>query len=191
MDPEKFTVVTPVARRPTVTIIDIGSNYSKPELLARVKSQNASKFTGIELDENNFKIIFSKPHARNRDLYKAVVRVSDEVRKAISNAKNKLNIGLKSCPVFDDFFIRRCNKCQKLNHWKDDCPADNQVVCGKCSGEHETKNCTSEVIRCYNCVQAKHRDTNHETSFYKCTAYIEAQKKLESTINYYKNNPKN
>jgi hypothetical protein len=191
MDKERFTVVTPAARRPTVTIIDIASNYSKTDLLARVKRQNASKFAGIDLDENNFKIIYTKPHARNRDLYKAVIRVSDEVRKAICNANNKLNIGLKSCPVFDEFFIRRCNRCQKLGHWVADCPEGSPAVCGKCSGNHETKNCTSDVARCHNCVQAKHRDTNHETSYYKCTAYMEAQKKLESTINYYKDNPKN
>ena len=191
IDTDRFKVVTPASRLPSVTIIDIGSNYSKVDLLSRIKSQNASKFGGIDLDENNFKIIYQKPHARNKDLYKAVVRVSEEVRKAIANANNKLNIGLRSCPVFDDFFVRRCNKCQRYNHWKDKCPEDSKVVCGKCGGEHEITVCTSEVTKCYNCVQANRPDTNHVTSFYKCPVYMEAQKKLESTINYYKNNPKN
>ena len=54
MDKERYTVVTPKSRLPTVTIIDIASNYSKEDLRARVKSQNVSKFSGVELDEHNF-----------------------------------------------------------------------------------------------------------------------------------------
>ena len=57
MDKERFTVVTPASRLPSITIIDIASNYTKPDLLARVKSQNASKFQGIDLNETNFKLI--------------------------------------------------------------------------------------------------------------------------------------
>ena len=190
LDTEKFEVITPPSRLPTVTIIDIGSNYSRDDLLARVKSQNASKFAGIDLTTENFKVIFTKAQVKNKDLYKAKVRVSEEVRKVISNANNKLNIGLRSCPVFDEFFIKRCNKCQKFYHYKDECKAD-KIVCGNCSGEHDIKDCRTDVSKCYNCVQALHQDTNHKTSYYKCPVYIEAQKKLESTINYYKNNPKN
>ena len=137
-------------------------------------------------------MIYTRAQVKNKDLYKAKVRVSEDVRKIISNANNKLNIGLRSCPVFDEFFVKRCNKCQKYNHYKDACQAA-KVVCGKCCGEHETKDCNVDVVnyKCYNCEQAKCADTNHMTSYYKCPVYIEAQKKLESTINYYANNPKN
>ena len=135
-------------------------------------------------------MIFTKAQVKNKDLYKAKVRVSEQVRKIISNANNKLNIGLRSCPVFDEFFIKRCNKCQKLYHYRDTCTAV-KVVCGKCAGEHDIKDCTAEVAKCNNCVLANHVDTNHMTSDYKCPVYIDAQKRLESTINYYNDNPKN
>ena len=188
---ENYKVVTPASRLPTVAIIDMTSNYSKENLLQRVKSQNASKFAGVELDENSFKVVFTRAQVKNKNLYKAIVRVSEEVRSAIERAKNKLNIGLSSCPVYDDFFIRRCNRCQCFNHWKEDCPRSSPVVCGKCSGEHDTQSCTSDVIKCANCTKHNYTDTNHEASYYKCRAYVEAQEKLKSTINYYKNNPKN
>ena len=191
MESDRFTVITPPPRRPTINIIDIPVNYSKEDLLDRVKSHNATKFTGIDLNADNFKIIFTKPQFKNNNLFKATVRVSEDVRKAISNASNKLFIGLSSCPVYDDFFVKRCNRCQQFGHWKDDCNADTPVVCGKCSGHHETKDCTVDVIKCNNCVHAKHNDTNHETSYNKCVVYIAARKKIELTINYYKNNPKN
>ena len=78
-----------------------------------------------------------------------------------------------------------------FNHFKNDCPADTPVVCGKCSGNHDTRSCTSHTVKCHNCDKLKYSETDHETLYYKCRAYVEAQKKLESTINYYKNNPKN
>ena len=160
-------------------------------LLEKVKSQNAAKFAGIELDEHNFKVIFTRAQVKNPNLFKAIVRVSEDVQNAIERSRNKLNIGLTSCPVYDDFFIRRCNKCQGLNHWKEDCPQSSPVICGKCSEDHETQSCTSDVVKCANCAKHSYADTSHKTSYYKCRVYVEAQEKLKSTINYYRNNSKN
>ena len=185
--------MAPAARLPAIMIIDIPCEYSKEELLERVKNHNSSKFSpaGITLDDSNFKIIFTKAQVKRPDLYKAKVVVSEEVRRVIDRFGNKLNVGLKSCPVFDDLFVKRCNRCQTYNHYMDACPQSNPVVCGKCSENHETQSCTSATIKCHNCAKAKYDDTNHETSYYKCKAYTEAQKKLESTINYYSNRQKN
>lgn len=191
IDKDKFDIITPASKLPTIVIIDMSSNYSKSDLLERVKSQNSTKLSGIDLDENNFKVIVIRAQIKNRDLYKAVVRVSEEVRDAIEKGGDKLNIGLTSCPVYDDFFVRRCNLCQSLNHFKENCPRSTPVVCGKCGEHHETRNCSSDVIKCANCVKHKFTDTGHETSYYKCRAYLEAQDKLRSTINYYRNKPKN
>ena len=71
-----------------------------------------------------------------------------------------------------------------LKHWKDDCKAD-KPICGRCSGEHETNNCTSDTIKCTNCVLAGHSDVNHETSWHQCAVYVNAQNKFKATINYY------
>ena len=191
IDKDKFIVVTPASRQPTITIIDIACNHDRADLLERVKNQNANRFQGMDVNETNFKILFTRQQYRNKELYKATVRVSDEIRDAIKKGGDRLNIGLTSCVVFDNFFIKRCNHCQRYNHWKDKCADDTPVVCGKCCGNHETRSCQSEILKCYNCVQAKFEDTNHETSSNTCKAYMEAQKRLESTINYYKNSTKN
>ena len=97
IDTGKYNIVTPVSKRPTITITDMASNYSKSDLLERVKSQNQSRFSGIQLDEGNFKVIFTRAQVKNSDLYKAVVRVSDEVREAIDKLGNRLK---KSFKVF-------------------------------------------------------------------------------------------
>ena len=189
MDNTRFSVVTPAQRLPTITIIDMHREYSKEELLERVKSHNASKLSGVEVDADTFRVLYIKKQVKNDKLFKAVVRVSNEVRHAIEHrAGDKLNIGLSSCPVFDDYFVRRCNRCQRYNHWKDDCPDDTPVVCGRCGENHDMRTCESDVAQCYNCVQAKYSNTNHETSSRECKSYKDAQNKLKSTINYYKNN---
>ena len=177
-----FTVVSPPARRPTVNISEINRNYSKDELFKVIKAQNINR--GIEITEDNFNILFIKPHAKNNSLYMAVIRVSDAIRDAIKHAGDKVCIGSIACPVFDRFFVRRCNKCQGLNHWKDECKAD-KPVCGRCSGEHETRDCSSTTRKCSNCTAAGISENNHETSWVKCKTYISAQNKFKSTINYY------
>ena len=185
VDKEKYAVLTPDPRLPTITIVDMPRDYTKDELLDRVKGHNVWRFTGIELDESNFNIIKTKQQVKDTTKYKAIVRVSDEVRRAIDKSGDRLNIGLASCRVFDNLYVKRCNLCQQLNHWKKDCP-ETEPVCGKCSGTHETRTCQSPTAKCINCVRAKHPNTNHETSSSECPTYMEAQKKLESTINYYK-----
>ena len=132
-----------------------------------------------------------KSQKKNPSLFKAVVRVSEEVRLAISRANNRLNVGMTSCHVFDDFHVRRCNRCQGFHHYQRDCREENPVVCGKCAGAHDGLNCTADTLKCYNCSKLNYPETAHATSDYKCRAYVEAQKKLESTINYYKNHQKN
>ena len=191
MDNDRFKLVTPSSRLPTILIIDIPTDYSKSDLLERVKNQNQSKFAdaGIVLDDTNFKILHTRAQVKDPTLFKAKVRVAEDVRRVIDNNRNKLNIGLTSCTVFDDLFVKRCNRCQRFNHFKDSCPATNTVVCGNCAEGHDTETCTATNMKCYNCTKAKYTDTNHKTSYYKCKIYTEAQTKLESTINYYSNNP--
>ena len=186
IDSEHFDVVTPPQRVPTITIIDMHREYSKEDVLERVKNQNSSKFSGVEINEDTFKVLSIRKQLKNDKLFKAVVRVSNEVRHAIQHrAGDKLNIGLTSCPVYDEYFVKRCNRCQCYNHWKNDCTAD-QPVCGRCGENHDTRNCNSPALKCFNCVQAKYTNTNHETSSRDCKTYKDAQNKLKSTINYYK-----
>ena len=83
---DNYKIETPVSKLPSITIIDMLSNYSKVDLLERVKSQNTLKLPGIELNESNFKVIFTRAQVKNPDLFKAVVRVSEEVRAAIENS---------------------------------------------------------------------------------------------------------
>ena len=61
---------------------------NKDELFDIIKAQNSSR--GIDITEENFKILFMKPHQKNVKLFMAVVRVEDDLRDAITSAGNRI-----------------------------------------------------------------------------------------------------
>lgn len=178
------TVITPPAKQPTITITGMDSNYSKDDVFTMAQSGNQS--TGININDNNFKVLFVTPHAKDPSLFQAIVRVSEEIRKQIDSNRDKICIGVTLCHVFDRFFVRRCYNCQLYKHSADKCPQEHPT-CGKCAGRHETRRCDEQTEKCVNCASNGFTETNHQTSWYKCKSYINAQNKLASTINYYKN----
>lgn len=177
-----FTVVCPNKRKPEINIAEMTQDYTKEDLFNIIKAQNKDR--AININEDNFKIILIKPHAKSNRLFMAAARVSEEIRDAIENAGNRLIINSKSCPIFDRLFVRRCNFCQSLTHWKDDC-REERPICGHCANNHETKFCNEPNTKCHNCSIIGIRDNKHETSDRNCTAYINAQNKYKGTINYY------
>ena len=182
-------VTTPPSRVPSITIKDIETKVTNAELLAAVQRQN-SENGQVEVTERNFNILFIKEvkgFDGRPDTYQAVVRVSDEIRDSLKSAGDRVFINLQSCRVSNRFFVRRCNKCQGFKHFHKECKS-NVSVCGKCGGQHDTKDCTSDTIKCINCEKAGYSALNHETHWWKCPAFKKEQEKLEKTIPYYSKN---
>ena len=175
-------IKTPAQRLPTIHIAGMEENFPKERIFNDVKIKNKDK--GIHIDESNFKVLFTRPHAKNAELFQAIVCVSNEVRAAIAAAGDKLSVDLTICNVFDHFHVRRCNQCQGYHHFKDTCTKPPR--CGNCAGDHQTEDCTSAVVKCANCVDNKYEDTSHKASDPNCKSYIAAQKKLEQSIGFYK-----
>jgi len=57
--------------------------------------------------------------------------------------------------------IKQCFNCQAYGHKADICKK--KPKCGKCAQEHETRNCTSEEVKCVNCKEA-HFAWHHQCS---------------------------
>lgn len=64
--------------------------------------------------------------------------------------KRRICIGLKMCPIKKYITITRCNKCQRYDHVEANCTYE-KAFCAKCSQQHETSKCTSQISRCINC----------------------------------------
>ena len=100
--------------------------------------------------------------SHNSVSYMAVLKMSSNIRKAISDNGDKLYISLKRCKVVDRFHIRQCYHCQKPGHMSGECPAKakgDQPTCFYCSGNHMSAECRSKKLEvdqcCSNCLKSK------------------------------------
>ena len=181
-------VNTPAPKLPTISVPFIDGQYDKVELLAAMKNQNEEN--GINFDDSNTQVIFTSPmkDQRNEGLYQAVIRVSDDIRAKIKANGNRIFIGSSSCPVYDRFYVKRCNNCQTFHHFHKDCLKPQ--VCANCSGHHDTRKCNKENgdYKCINCAIGGFEDTSHKASSIDCPAYIAEQEKLRKSIFYYSKN---
>ena len=109
---------TPKPKLPTISVPFIVGQYEKEELLDVLKTQNEEK--GIVFSKDTAQVLFTTEMKDREGMYQAVIRVSDNLRKKIADNDNRLCIGINSCPVFDRFFIKRCNRCQEFHHFQKD-----------------------------------------------------------------------
>ena len=144
-----------------------------------------------------FSIMATKEQLRDKTKQQCTVRVSNKIRQAIELQGNRLYAGSNSCSVYDHFYIKRCNKCQKYNHYQSECknPAS---ICGHCSEKHESSSCPkakqdSFIPCCNNCKASKRTDDMHtHTTFDRtCPSYQAEQNRLRKSIAYYQSNQKN
>ena len=181
-------VITPSPKLPTVSIPFIEGNYEKEELIEALNNQNEG--IGLSFDETNTQVIFISPMKdQGKDgLHQAVLRVSEEIREKLQSNGNRIFIGSTSCPVYDRFFVKRCNRCQSFHHYHKECKKSE--VCAKCAGRHDTRSCTLSTgsYKCINCSTAGFEDVGHMASSFDCPAYIAEQERLKKSIHYYSKN---
>ena len=127
-------------------------------------------------------------------MFQANVRVSNNIRKFIELIGNRVYVGLsESCRVYDHFHVKRCNNCQKFNHYSDNCDKSNESVCARCAGNHGTDKCQNYerdnfIPTCYNCKLGKMANDKHEAFSTSCPTYVNAQDRLRKSIMYYSKN---
>ena len=72
--------------------------------------------------------------------------------------------------------VVKCNVCQLFAHPSRLCRNKHKPVCGKCSKDHETKDCkaTEEEYKCFHCGES-----DHITGSYSC---VKVQERLQLLI---------
>ena len=118
------------------------------------------------------------------------MRVSDDVRTAIKSEGDKLFFGWEKLPVYDQLYVRRCNKCQGYNHYARDCK--NTQCCGLCASfDHQYVDCPhkdkTEPDRkafeaCINCKNARKPDYAHPAFASVCSMYRYEQMLLKKSL---------
>ena len=158
----------------------------------KVLTVNEELASLLSSPDEKFDVLYIKKQKQGNKYY-AVVRVSNNVRKFIENMGNRVYIGMYSCSVYDQFYIKRCNNCQKFHHYKDKCKSVTPT-CAKCAGQHSTEQCDKcddddFVPTCVNCCNDKSSFAHtHEATSMECPSYQAAQDKLRKTLQYYSKN---
>ena len=189
----------PKERYPTISVVGIPKEMdrnSKDIILKTLISQNPYIANCLKNKTSTFDILSVKPLKANENLKQAIIRLSDDIRHAIKNNNDKLFYGLLSCSVYDQLYIKRCNKCQGFGHYAKDC--SNETCCGICAScDHQTINCIHKdstnieaFYSCTNCLKAgKNEDvTSHPTFSHECPSYRAKQEKLKASLSYYSKN---
>ena len=184
------TTHTPPDRLPTISISNIQSEFTEAELTAAIFQSHPDIKSLVDAG-NSFSVMKVKKQLKNNTRYQATVRVSNDIRKLIECNGNRIYILSYSCQVYDQFHIKRCNKCQKFGHYEDKCNPK-APVCGHCSEAHHSNNCPKYkspgfIPCCANCKKGKFDSEMHSHSAFdrSCPAYIAEQNILKKSISYY------
>lgn len=178
-------------RMPVVNVVGLTTDYTtnEPELINTIKLQNPGLADLIEKDSTAFQVLGITPLKKATNIYKATIRVSDEVRAAIACQGDRVYFIRYSCKTYDSFYVRRCFKCQMFGHYAKDCRHDS--VCGVCAGTHthDTRNCSKPEC-CVNCKKGgfKPDQCAHSAFSSTCLSYKKEQNKLRSSIGYFQKN---
>lgn len=175
-----YTVQALNLRSPRMKIVNYRGDRSEQEIEQCIRRQNS--WISIE-DELSVKYIRK---SRDGSTSTVFMQVSPSVFKKAMKMK-RVFIDWDSCPIFEDLSVVRCFNCQGYFHKSTSCRKEK--VCGKCTEQHETKQCRAQIERCVNCVLANDRfkmqyATNHLTSDPSCSCTKYHTEVLRSRVNY-------
>lgn len=86
----------------------------------------------------------------------------DNYTKGVLLERGKIIINYNRIRIGNYVNITRCFRCQRYDHVAQGCK--NRVVCGGCSGEHDTRECKNkDNEKCANCKTERHHRSDSKT----------------------------
>ena len=184
---DNIEMKTPKENRPVVSIVGLTKKYEKHEVTDLLVKQNY--FLGQFAEQNNvdehIDVFMVKPLRGKRDVYQAFARVSKIVRQGFKTYNDKVTMGLSTCKVYDQYHVKRCNNCQAFGHFYKNCPSSTAQVCANCAENHSTRDCSSTVSKCINCVKAGIPiiECDHRSDDSGCPCLRKEQEKMKNNLN--------
>ena len=180
----EIEVNAPRGIRHSVTLVGLQREYEKTEVIDMLVKQNLSmrKFATSNKIEDHINVHIVKPLKNKSSHFQAFCDVSSVLRDGFHENNDRITLGLVQCKVYDRYNIKRCYNCQKFGHHAKDCPDKEHPVCGKCSEEHKTTDCESEMEKCVNCVRNKVEESNHAASDARCPSIVKERKRLKDKL---------
>ena len=171
----------------SVVVAGFNNDYTEDNIVDTLLSHNhfISDFIALKsssLIDNHISVVTVKPLKNDANLSQVVLRISPDLRELITKNGDKLRVGMKRCPVYNRFFVKRCFGCQQYGHFHAQCPTKNIFSCSNCAGDHESRVCeaSSSDHRCVNCMRAGKTDINHTASSLSCPVFVNELNKVKS-----------
>lgn len=180
---ESIPTKSPNGKRPTIAVVGLYKEYSMEEISAMIVKQNAfiTKFATSNNIDDHCKVLVVRPTKRNPNVFQVFVSVSAVLRDGIKQHNDKITLGLTTCKVYDQYHVKRCNKCQFFGHYAKDCQST-EAYCAKCGNMHETENCTSSSKKCVNCVRSDVEKNDHCAFDMDCPSILLQQDILKNLL---------
>ena len=143
---KKIPTKSPNGKRPTIAIVGQYKEYTTEEIRSMMVKQNdfIKKFATTNDIDDHCKVLVVRPTKRNAGMFQVFVSISAVLRDGIKQHNDRITLGLTSCKVYDQYHVKRCNKCQFFGHYAKDCTST-EDYCAKCGETHETEKCASTV----------------------------------------------
>lgn len=181
----EIIMTTPTEARPSITIVGLPREYKKEEIVHMVTMQNANikNFADSNNIDDHFQVHAVRPCKNNPSCFQVFASVSFILREGLRANKDKVTCGMISCKVYDRYHVKKCNNCQKFGHYVLECPTKSVPNCGKCSGNHPTRDCEElHQQKCINCIRNNIDEYFHTTNSHKCPCLIKEQEVLKKKI---------
>lgn len=156
-------------------VVGMTEKYSEDQLLHFIKNQNDVLNECVDC-----KVIKIWATKKNHDIYQAILEVDTATYCRVMNLEN-LFINFDSCIVYDSIVLKMCFNCSGFNHFQSKCKSK-VLACPKCSLNHKVANCTSNDLKCVNCINAKCENSNHAAWDSNCSIYKQKLEQYKATI---------
>ena len=153
---------------PKIMICNVGTLENDSEVINTLIRANPCLESTPNI-ENKIKFLFKKPAAGNTSHF--ILKCDPDVRRTVHENHDKLKLEWGWYDVRDRYHVLTCSHCQGYGHMEKQCKKSEAAICGKCAGNHNTKNCNSEVEKCINCVRREGFDTRHRVNSRMCRVY--------------------
>ena len=145
----------------------------KSEVIESIMEENSSWLDLIKLTEDTvqikddpFSVLTVKDvvKCRNNNIFRIFVTMSPRLFAYLGS--RKISVGYSKCKLYELPNHRRCYNCQRLGHLAKDCK--NTIACSRCSLDHASHECSSNFLKCANCVINGEHNVNHASFSNSC-----------------------
>ncbi|GIX84558.1 hypothetical protein CEXT_620901 [Caerostris extrusa] len=178
---EFLTVRTPPEQKAKIICYGIPEGTTEQDLIDSIDRV-------LELETKDTKLV--KTFTDNNNRTHAIILLLK--REAIQLLRRgRIFLDLQSCIVKPFYELKRCYKCQQIDHTSLQCK--NNTTCGKCGESHDTRTCKKESKQCINCQNSnKTQKTTFSTDHYafdnKCNIYRKTLNSLRDSTRPAKSN---